>query len=76
MRPMTAAQIVKDLGGPTAVSSQIGVPLGTVSAWSTRKSIPPEYWPALVSLAGTLGKAEISFETLAHMAAAQAEAAA
>lgn len=70
---MTAGQIIEKLGGPTALSTSLGAPLGTVSAWSTRNSIPPEYWPALVSLAGTLGKTEVTFEALAHEAAAIAK---
>lgn len=72
---LTAGQIIKDLGGPTAVAISLGAPLGTVSAWKSRQSIPPQYWPSLVSLAAKTGKEQITFEALARMAGAQKVAA-
>jgi hypothetical protein len=37
---MTALEIIKELGGVTAVSRQLGVPLTTVSSWGRFNSIP------------------------------------
>lgn len=65
----TAGEIIKDLGGPTAVAEKIGVPLGTVSSWQTRKSIPPDYWFSLINLASSLGKSGLTFEAFAEDAA-------
>lgn len=68
-RVQTASDIIKELGGPNAVAAGIGAPLGTVSAWSTRDSIPSDYWSSLVKFAAVRGKDEISYELLAGLAA-------
>lgn len=69
------ATIIQNLGGVTKVSRELGVPLGTVSAWKTRGSIPVKNWPALVDLAGKIGAANVTHLTLvaAHQPAPAAE---
>lgn len=42
-------QIFEDLGGTSAVAKMIGVGQSTASEMKRRKSIPVEYWPAIVS---------------------------
>lgn len=37
---MTAREIIKELGGVTAVSKQLGVPLTTVSSWCRFNHVP------------------------------------
>jgi hypothetical protein len=48
---MTAAEIIKDLGGYTAVSTELGVPLTTVYSWGQRNHIPVWRQPKLLELA-------------------------
>jgi hypothetical protein len=46
--PLTAAEIVKLLGGPTAISQdpEISAQRSAVGNWSA-EGIPAKYWPAL-----------------------------
>ena len=48
---MTAKDIVDRLGGVTAVSKALGVPLTTVSSWGRFNSIPDWRQPKLLELA-------------------------
>jgi hypothetical protein len=48
---MTALEIIKRLGGVTAVSQQLGVPLTTVSSWGRCNFIPSWRQPKLLELA-------------------------
>ena len=61
------------LGGVTAVGVVLKLPLGTVSAWKTRESIPPEYWTKIVSVAERLGVEGLTLEFLASLAAKAAK---
>jgi hypothetical protein len=54
---MTASDIIELLGGVTAVSKHLGVPLTTVSSWGRWNQIPAWRQPELLRLAGALGKA-------------------
>ena len=51
---MTAKEIVDLLGGVTAVSNQLGVPLTTVSSWGRCNQIPSWRQPKLLELAAHL----------------------
>jgi hypothetical protein len=62
-------QIINELGGVTSVAAFLNVPLGTVSAWNTRKTSPSEHWAGIVQRGRDLGKPEITFEALAKIAA-------
>lgn len=54
--PLSAAEITKLLGGPTAISQDPEVPAqrSAVANWS-KEGIPAKYWPALARRAGRLG---------------------
>ena len=65
----SVSSIFAALGGVTAVAAMLGAPLGTISAWKTRDSIPSEYWDALVAAAQKRGLVEITFELLAKLSA-------
>ena len=54
---MTALDIIKRLGGVTAVSKQLGVPLTTVSAWGRFNQIPTWRQPKLLELAAATSEA-------------------
>lgn len=72
---LTVPKIIDDLGGAAVLAANLGLPLGTVSAWKTRASIPSERWAAIVSQATATGKLDITLEVLAGLAAARAESA-
>jgi hypothetical protein len=57
--------IINAYGGYVPVARDCGVPTGTASSWKTRKSIPREYWSALVVGARQAGIDGIDLETLA-----------
>lgn len=66
----TASEIIRALGGPAAIARGINAPIGTVSAWGTRNSIPPEYWLDLNAYATASGRAEtVNYDVLARHAA-------
>ena len=48
---MTAADIIKRLGGVSSVAREIGVPLTTVSSWGRWNQIPQWRQPKLLELA-------------------------
>jgi hypothetical protein len=48
---MTASEIIKRLGGVTAVAASLGVPLTTVSSWGRFNRIPPWRQPKLLEIA-------------------------
>lgn len=48
---MTASEIIKRLGGVTAVAASLGVPLTTVSSWGRFNQIPAWRQPKLLELA-------------------------
>lgn len=50
---MTALDIIERLGGVTAVSTALGVPLTTVSSWGRVNQIPAWRQPKLLELAAT-----------------------
>lgn len=52
---MTASEIIKRLGGVTAVSRHLGVPLTTVSSWGRFNSIPQWRQTRLLELASSTG---------------------
>lgn len=51
---MTASDIIKELGGVTAVSKHLGVPLTTVSSWGRWNAIPLWRQSKLLELATSL----------------------
>ena len=48
---MTALEIIQRLGGVSAVSKELGVPLTTVSSWGRFNQIPPWRQLKLLELA-------------------------
>jgi hypothetical protein len=48
---MTALEIIQSLGGVTALSQSLGIPLTTVSSWGRHNSIPEWRRPAILRLA-------------------------
>ncbi len=65
-------QIIKAVGGVTRLSTALGKPLGTVSAWQTRGSIPSEYWLEICALAPPAGPPGVTLEDLARCHAVEA----
>ena len=54
---MTALDIIQRLGGVTAVSKHLNVPLTTVSSWGRCNQIPEWRQAKMLELANTLGAA-------------------
>lgn len=52
----TLSDILKDLGGVTAIAQETGIPLTTVHSWKRTGFVPRWRVGALVSLAERLGK--------------------
>ncbi len=52
----TIPEIIAELGGATAISNETGIPLTTVHSWKRARFVPSWRVPALVELAGRLGK--------------------
>lgn len=48
---MTVQDFIKRLGGATAVSRELGVPMTTVATWTQRNSIPSWRMASLAALA-------------------------
>jgi hypothetical protein len=44
----TAAQIIDDKGGPTAVAAKVGRSPGAVRVWKHRDAFPREAWPEII----------------------------
>lgn len=66
----SVSDVIDALGGVTAASTALKLPLGTVSAWKTRNSIPFEYWDRIVAIAKRRGEGDLTFEALAGIAKA------
>lgn len=65
-------QIIKAVGGVTRLSVALSKPIGTVSAWQTRGSIPSEYWLEICALAPQGGSPSVTLEDLARCHAIEA----
>ncbi len=61
-------EIIKALGGTGAAAAALSQSESTVSGWRTR-GIPAHHWAAIVAVAASLGKSEITLEVLAELAA-------
>jgi hypothetical protein len=48
--------IIKDLGGATAIAAKTGIPLTTVHSWKRASFVPAWRVPTLVDLAEKAGK--------------------
>lgn len=68
------SDLIGSLGGSAAVSRGINERQGTVRQWRLRNSIPPEYWPRIVSFAKDHQKPEVTLEVLVNLAQAKAAA--
>lgn len=64
---METVEQVIDAFGYARLASSLGIPVGTVSAWKSRASIPADKWLAITDLARAEGKEAITLETLARM---------
>lgn len=71
----TFSSVIDAFGGPASFSAATGIPAGHVRAMKTRNSISPGYWRRVATAAAEKGIAGITFEKLAGLAAAKAEAA-
>ena len=60
--------IISELGGTGLVADRLEQSMSTVSGWRSR-GIPAPHWEMVVALAIAAGKAEITLETLAALAA-------
>ena len=58
--------IIERLGGPSALAHHLGKPITTVASWKDRRSIPVEYWPALLIAAGKNG-IKLDYERLVNL---------
>lgn len=68
MRVMTVVRsIIAELGGPTAISLETGIPVQTVSDWGVNGNIPHWRRDALVALARRLNK-PLDSEMVAYLA--------
>lgn len=63
----TLSDVMDALGGVTAVSQMLSKPLGTVSAWKTRGSVPAEYWQGLLNGARQRGLTDITSDLLVQI---------
>lgn len=61
---MKHADIIEELGGPTAVARALGSHHSRPVRWQ-QKGIPPRRWSAVVDLAKKLGRTDITFDLLA-----------
>ena len=61
---MDASEIIKALGGPTKIATQLGLPPNTVTYWRHRNSIPANRWMAIIRLDGA-ADAGVTIEALA-----------
>ena len=51
-QPIDHSDLITQLGGPAKVASALGIDNDVnVRAWKMRNRIPPEYWPAMISMA-------------------------
>lgn len=50
------ADIIGDLGGPSKVAGELGLPVTTVHTWGRVNHIPAWRQPAIIDLAKTKGK--------------------
>ncbi|WP_394072624.1 carph-isopro domain-containing protein [Roseixanthobacter glucoisosaccharinicivorans] len=71
----SVAEILDGLGGVTSVSDGLGLPLGTVSAWKTRASIPSRHWDGLVRLARSRRLRGVTFRLLGRLHSGEESAA-
>jgi len=58
------ADAIEQLGGPMAVTRQLGLPYTTVHSWWFRQSIPVPMWPRLVAVAAELGVKGLTYDAL------------
>jgi hypothetical protein len=58
------ADAIEQLGGPSAVTRQLGLPYTTVHSWWFRQSIPVHMWPRLVAVAADLGVPGLTYDAL------------
>lgn len=49
-------EIIDELGGPTVISNETGIPLTTVHSWKRARFVPRWRVPTLVLLAQKMGK--------------------
>lgn len=66
----TWGSIIVAAGGTKGVAEALGEATSTVSGWRSRPGgIPGKHWAAVVKLAVDAGRAEITLEVLAEVAA-------
>jgi DNA-binding transcriptional regulator YdaS (Cro superfamily) len=63
------SDIFASIGGPARLAEAIGIKPFHAQTMKTRDSIPPEYWPAIVSAAKKLGIEGITADALMDIAA-------
>ena len=60
------ANLIKQLGGPSAVARGLGLPdYSTVASWAHRGSVPVRYWQPLMAFASQRGHALTADDLLA-----------
>jgi hypothetical protein len=63
----TIAELFDAMGGPSAVARVLDVRPSTASEMKRRRSIPPEYWLALVAEAARNGVKGVTTDALARI---------
>jgi hypothetical protein len=58
-----ARTLIRDLGGASVVSKDLGVGRSAVSMWASA-GIPAKYWPAIIRLASAKGLPSVTLESL------------
>jgi len=62
--PETVPKLIDAFGGPTAFARVIGKGASTASEMKRNRSIPVDYWPAIIAAAGEAGIRGVTAERL------------
>jgi hypothetical protein len=68
------ADVIDRVGGTEVLARLLSIKESHARVMKARNSIPPQYWPLLVSGAKGLGKDEITLEALAGIVSRQKKA--
>ena len=73
---ITFAELIDRCGGPIRVAEAFGIRDSHARVMKTRNSVPVDYWPQLIRLAGEAGISGVTFEALYEMRSSTLERAA
>lgn len=69
MSMLTFTDLIEQIGGAHGLADGLGIPMSHARTMKARKSVPPEYWPALVKLARSKRIVGVNLEALSAMRA-------